>query len=189
MFQRYGRVIPILALAAAGSFGEQVSSFGKIALSEMPVATMVLFRFAFARAGLPPFINKYGRLAECGKFFPMPSREVVMPPGPMTSNERETRLGCLPFCLHGKSGVLPCLETALKSPRVLVALLLKFAHQTGARPFAWSCAIRHYRSGLGDSGEVFVDLVERHPDRFWYRGIRFRPSRGIAHVDHREIFS
>jgi drug/metabolite transporter (DMT)-like permease len=56
MFERYGRVIPILALAAAGSLWGTGFLFGKVALSEMPVATMVLFRFVFACAGLLPFI-------------------------------------------------------------------------------------------------------------------------------------
>ena len=56
MFQRHGRVIPILALATAGSLWGTGFFFGKVALSEMPVATMVLFRFAFACVGLLPFI-------------------------------------------------------------------------------------------------------------------------------------
>jgi drug/metabolite transporter (DMT)-like permease len=56
MFERYGRVIPILALATAGSLWGTGFLFGKVALSEMPVATMVLFRFVFACAGLLPFI-------------------------------------------------------------------------------------------------------------------------------------
>jgi drug/metabolite transporter (DMT)-like permease len=56
MFERNGRVIPILALATAGCLWGTGFFFGKIALSEMPVATMVLFRFAFACAGLLPFI-------------------------------------------------------------------------------------------------------------------------------------
>ena|ERR1700747_2354069 len=55
MFERHGRVIPILALATAGSLWG-TGFFGKVALSEMPVATMVLFRFVFACAGLLPFI-------------------------------------------------------------------------------------------------------------------------------------
>jgi drug/metabolite transporter (DMT)-like permease len=56
MFQGHGRVIRILALATAGSLWGTGFFFGKVALSEMPVATMVLFRFAFACAGLLPFI-------------------------------------------------------------------------------------------------------------------------------------
>jgi drug/metabolite transporter (DMT)-like permease len=56
MFEPLGRVIPILALATAGCLWGTGFFFGKIALSEMPVGTMVLFRFAFACAGLLPFI-------------------------------------------------------------------------------------------------------------------------------------
>ncbi len=46
----------MLALATAGCLWGTGFFFGKIALDEMPVATMVLFRFAFACAGLLPFI-------------------------------------------------------------------------------------------------------------------------------------
>jgi len=49
-------VLPILALATAGCLWGTGFYFGKIALSEMPVATMVLFRFAFACLGLVPFM-------------------------------------------------------------------------------------------------------------------------------------
>ncbi len=56
MFEQRGRVIPILALAAAGCLWGTGFYFGKIALGEMPVATMVLFRFAFACLGLLPFM-------------------------------------------------------------------------------------------------------------------------------------
>jgi drug/metabolite transporter (DMT)-like permease len=56
MFQRHGRLIPILALATAGCLWGTGFLFGKIALGEMPVADMVLFRFVFACAGLLPFI-------------------------------------------------------------------------------------------------------------------------------------
>jgi len=56
MFDRHGRAIPILALATAGSLWGTGFFFGKAALSEMPVATMVLFRLVFACAGLMPFI-------------------------------------------------------------------------------------------------------------------------------------
>ena len=56
MFEPHGRVIPILALATAGCLWGTGFFFGKIALSEMPVGTMVLFRFAFACAGLLPFL-------------------------------------------------------------------------------------------------------------------------------------
>ena len=48
--------IPLLALATAGFLWGTGFFFGKIALSEMPVATMVLFRFVFACAGLVPFL-------------------------------------------------------------------------------------------------------------------------------------
>lgn len=54
MFQRHSRVIPILALPTAGSLWGTGFFFGKIALNEMPVATMVLFRLVFACAGLLP---------------------------------------------------------------------------------------------------------------------------------------
>jgi drug/metabolite transporter (DMT)-like permease len=56
MFERRGRVIPILALAIAGCLWGTGFLFGKIALREMPVGTMVLYRFAFACAGLLPLI-------------------------------------------------------------------------------------------------------------------------------------
>src|SRR6201987_208050 len=56
MFEQRGRVIPILALATAGCLWGTGFFFGKVALSEMPVATMVLFRFVFACAGLLPVI-------------------------------------------------------------------------------------------------------------------------------------
>ena len=56
MFERHNRVIPILALTTAGCLWGTGFFFGKVALDEMPVATMVLFRFAFACAGLLPFI-------------------------------------------------------------------------------------------------------------------------------------
>jgi drug/metabolite transporter (DMT)-like permease len=46
----------MFALATAGCLWGTGFFFGKIALSEMPVATMVLFRFAFASAGLLPII-------------------------------------------------------------------------------------------------------------------------------------
>lgn len=56
MLNRHGRVIPILALATAGCLWGTGFFFGKIALSGMPVATMILFRLAFACVGLLPFI-------------------------------------------------------------------------------------------------------------------------------------
>jgi drug/metabolite transporter (DMT)-like permease len=56
MFAWRSRVIPILALATAGCLWGTGFYFGKIALSEMPFATMVLFRFVFACAGLLPVI-------------------------------------------------------------------------------------------------------------------------------------
>lgn len=46
----------MLALGTAGCLWGTGFYFGKIALSEMPVATMVLFRFVFACAGLLPVI-------------------------------------------------------------------------------------------------------------------------------------
>jgi len=56
MFEPNGRVIPILALAAAGCLWGTGFFFGKIALTEMPVATMILFRLAFACIGLLPIL-------------------------------------------------------------------------------------------------------------------------------------
>ena len=48
------RFLPTLALATAGCLWGTGFFFGKIALSEMPVTTMVLFRLVFACAGLLP---------------------------------------------------------------------------------------------------------------------------------------
>ena len=56
MFERHGRFIAILALATAGSLWGTGFFFGKIALTEMSVETMVLFRLLFACAGLLPFL-------------------------------------------------------------------------------------------------------------------------------------
>jgi drug/metabolite transporter (DMT)-like permease len=56
MLKRDVHVLPMLALAMAGCLWGTGFYFGKIALSEMPVATMVLFRFVFACAGLLPVI-------------------------------------------------------------------------------------------------------------------------------------
>src|SRR5207248_5604595 len=56
MLKRDVHIFPMLALATAGCLWGTGFFFGKIALSEMPVATMVLFRFAFASAGLLPII-------------------------------------------------------------------------------------------------------------------------------------
>jgi len=56
MLRRHIHILPILALATAGCLWGTGFYFGKIALSEMSVATMVLFRFAFACAGLLPFM-------------------------------------------------------------------------------------------------------------------------------------
>ena len=56
MLKQRGRFIPMLALATAGCLWGTGFFFGKVALDEMPVATMVLFRFGFACAGLLPFI-------------------------------------------------------------------------------------------------------------------------------------
>jgi drug/metabolite transporter (DMT)-like permease len=56
MLELHGRVIPVLALAAAGCLWGTGFFFGKVALSEMPVATMILFRLAFTCAGLLPAI-------------------------------------------------------------------------------------------------------------------------------------
>ena len=56
MFERHARVIPMLALATAGCLWGTGFFFGKVALNEMPVATMILFRLAFACAGLLPVV-------------------------------------------------------------------------------------------------------------------------------------
>jgi hypothetical protein len=56
MLKRDVHFLPMLALGTAGCLWGTRFYFGKIALSEMPVATMVLFRFVFACAGLLPVI-------------------------------------------------------------------------------------------------------------------------------------
>jgi drug/metabolite transporter (DMT)-like permease len=56
MLRTSGRLIALLALAAAGCLWGTGFFFGKIALTEMPVTSMVLFRFVFASAGLLPVI-------------------------------------------------------------------------------------------------------------------------------------
>jgi drug/metabolite transporter (DMT)-like permease len=56
MIPQRGRTLSILALATAGCLWGTGFYFGKIALSEMPVAAMVLFRFGFACVGLLPFM-------------------------------------------------------------------------------------------------------------------------------------
>jgi drug/metabolite transporter (DMT)-like permease len=56
MIPQRGRTLSILALATAGCLWGTGFYFGKIALGEMPVAMMVLFRFAFACVGLLPFM-------------------------------------------------------------------------------------------------------------------------------------
>jgi drug/metabolite transporter (DMT)-like permease len=48
------RFVPVLALATAGCLWGTGFLFGKIALSEMPVASMVLFRFTFGCIALLP---------------------------------------------------------------------------------------------------------------------------------------
>jgi drug/metabolite transporter (DMT)-like permease len=50
------RFLPLLALATAGCLWGTGFFFGKIALSEMPISTMVLFRLVFACAGLLPVL-------------------------------------------------------------------------------------------------------------------------------------
>jgi len=49
-------ILPTVALATAGCLWGTGFLFGKIALSEMPVASMVLFRFAFACFALLPLV-------------------------------------------------------------------------------------------------------------------------------------
>ena len=56
MLKRDVHILPMLALATAGCLWGTGFFFGKVALGEMPVATMVLFRFVFACAGLLPVI-------------------------------------------------------------------------------------------------------------------------------------
>lgn len=56
MFERHRRVLPTLALATAGCLWGTGFFFGKIALDEMSVSSMVLFRFGFACVGLLPVI-------------------------------------------------------------------------------------------------------------------------------------
>jgi hypothetical protein len=56
MLKRDAHFLPVLALGTAGCLWGTGFYFGKIALGEMPVATMVLFRFVFACAGLLPVI-------------------------------------------------------------------------------------------------------------------------------------
>ena len=56
MFKRPVHIVPMLALATAGCLWGTGFFFGKVALTEMPVASMVLYRFAFASAGLLPVI-------------------------------------------------------------------------------------------------------------------------------------
>jgi hypothetical protein len=63
------------------------------------------------------------------------------------------------FRLNRESSLLPCLQSALKSPHVLVSTLLKFLRQTGARALVWSSAVRHNGFVLGDTGKVFFELV------------------------------
>jgi drug/metabolite transporter (DMT)-like permease len=56
MLKRHIHTLPMFALATAGCLWGTGFFFGKIALTEMPVPSMVLFRFAFACAGLLPVI-------------------------------------------------------------------------------------------------------------------------------------
>jgi len=56
MFKRQVGSVPMFALATAGCLRGTGFFFGKIALAEMPVAGMVLFRLALASAGLLPVI-------------------------------------------------------------------------------------------------------------------------------------
>jgi drug/metabolite transporter (DMT)-like permease len=51
-----GSVLPVAALATAGCLWGTGFLFGKIALAEMPLGSMVLFRFSFACFALLPFI-------------------------------------------------------------------------------------------------------------------------------------
>src|SRR5207302_10436516 len=57
----------------------------------------------------------------------------------------------LPFGLNWQPSILPCVESALKCPCVLVTVFLKFQHQTGTGAFVRSGAVRHDGSALGNS--------------------------------------
>jgi hypothetical protein len=78
-----------------------------------------------------------------------------------TDNNYAEPLSGLPFWRDGQSSVLPCIESALKRPHILVPALLKFQRQTGAGAFVRSSAVRHYTFVLGDFGKVFFELVHR----------------------------
>jgi drug/metabolite transporter (DMT)-like permease len=56
MIPQRGRTLSMLALATAGCLWGTGFFFGKIALTEMPVVTMILFRMVFACLGLVPVI-------------------------------------------------------------------------------------------------------------------------------------
>jgi drug/metabolite transporter (DMT)-like permease len=56
MLKRHVHVVPFLALATAGCLWGTGFFFGKIALTEMSVSDMVLFRLGFACVGLVPVI-------------------------------------------------------------------------------------------------------------------------------------
>src|ERR1035441_9332373 len=111
-----------------------------------------------------------------------------------TRRDHDSRKVKRPLCrswfrLNWESSLLPCLQSALKSPHVFVSTLLKFLRQTGARALIWSSAVRDDWFVLGDTGKIFFELVYRHSDRSRQHGVRFRPSRWVASVNHREIFS
>ncbi len=56
MLKRHAHVVPMLALATAGCLWGTGFFFGKLALTEMSVPNMVLFRLGFACVGLVPVI-------------------------------------------------------------------------------------------------------------------------------------
>jgi hypothetical protein len=63
------------------------------------------------------------------------------------------------FRLNWESSLLPCLQSALKSPHVFVSTLLKFLRQTGARALIWSSAVRDDWFVLGDTRKVVFEFV------------------------------
>ena len=72
MPEQHRPVLPTLALATAGCLWGTGFFFGKIALTEMAVPEMVLFRLGFACLELAPvifFIRPHFRLSEWGWVF------------------------------------------------------------------------------------------------------------------------
>src|SRR5258708_3075693 len=120
--------------------------------------------------------------------FPCRCKECALSPRAPVAGQVEL-LGCLSFGLNLETRTLPCLESGLKWPHVLVAMLLKFLRQTGARALVWSSAVGYNGPVPGNSGQALFEFVQRHSNRFWYHGARFRPGVGVAGVNYREVFS